>query len=208
MGSSGHAGTRHDHHTPFHKKVGKVNVSTFDAARRAMQSGDTTCEKLTEHFLQEAAKGRHLNAVLSLFGEEALDRARRVDRKINDGTAGPLAGMVVAVKDILAMKDEKVTCASKILESFVSPYNATVVQRLIDADAVIIAKTNMDEFAMGSSSEYSAFGPVLNPVDNTRVPGGSTVRRFPLRPGWHTRHWERIPAVRSDSPRHSVVSSA
>jgi len=115
-----------------------------------------------------------LNAFLAVFRENAIARAREVDRKFRDGTAGRLAGMVVAVKDVLCLRGERVTCGSKILESFESLYDATAVSRLLNEDVIVIGKTNMDEFAMGSSSEHSAFGPVLNPVDSTRVPGGSS----------------------------------
>jgi aspartyl-tRNA(Asn)/glutamyl-tRNA(Gln) amidotransferase subunit A len=115
-----------------------------------------------------------LNAFLSVFPEKSLEAARAVDRKIAEGTAGRLAGMVVAIKDVLCLKGRTVTCGSKILEEFVSLYDATAVRRLIEQDVVIVGKTNMDEFAMGSSSEHSAYGPVLNPLDNKRVPGGSS----------------------------------
>lgn len=147
---------------------------TFSETRRALEAGATSCERLTGEFLAAIHAKKELNAFLSVFNEKASEQARRVDRKLHEGTAGPLAGMVVAVKDVLCMKDEKVTCGSKMLEHFVSLYDATAVQRLEGADAVIIGKTNMDEFAMGSSTENSAFGPVLNPVDHSRVPGGSS----------------------------------
>ena len=149
-------------------------LTTYDQTRRALESGSTTCERTVEGYLESINTGKRLNAFLAVFGEKVLDEARAVDRKIAEGTAGPLAGMVVAVKDVICMHDEKVTCASKILENFVSLYDATVIERLRAADAVFIGKTNMDEFAMGSSTENSAFGAVLNPVDESRVPGGSS----------------------------------
>ena len=111
---------------------------------------------------------------MSVFPEESLTRSREIDKRIALGNAGPLAGMVIAVKDVLCMKGKKVTCGSRILEEFESAYDATVVQRLQNADAVLIGKTNMDEFAMGSSTENSSFGVVRNPVDEARVPGGSS----------------------------------
>jgi aspartyl-tRNA(Asn)/glutamyl-tRNA(Gln) amidotransferase subunit A len=146
----------------------------FDDIKKELFSGNTTCEKLTESYLKNIEEGKRLNAFLSVFGERATEDARRVDRKIADGTAGRLAGMVMAIKDVISIKDEKVTCASRILKDFVSIYDATVIERLKADDAIIVGKTNMDEFAMGSSNENSAFGVVLNPVDETRVPGGSS----------------------------------
>lgn len=147
---------------------------TFEATRREIEAGTTTCERVTRAHLEAIQQEQRLNAFLTVLAEKAIDKARRVDARIVSGDAGSLAGMVVAIKDVLCMKDERVTCGSRFLERFVSLYDATVVRRLMSEDAVIIGKTNMDEFAMGSSTENSAFGPVLNPVDETRVPGGSS----------------------------------
>ena len=148
--------------------------ATFESTRREIEAGTTTCERVTQAYLEEIKRNKQLNAFLSVLPQKALEQAGRVDAKIAAGTAGPLAGMVVAIKDVLCVKDEPVSCGSKILEHFISLYDATAVRRLLDADAVVVGKTNMDEFAMGSSTENSAFGPVLNPVDETRVPGGSS----------------------------------
>ncbi len=137
-------------------------------------TGATTLERVTMEYLDVIEKGKRINAFLSVFHEKAIEQAAAIDRRLAAGKAGPLAGMVIALKDVLCLKDEKVTCGSRILETFVSLYDATVVRRLRDADALFIGKTNLDEFAMGSSTENSAFGPVLNPVDETRVPGGSS----------------------------------
>jgi aspartyl-tRNA(Asn)/glutamyl-tRNA(Gln) amidotransferase subunit A len=147
---------------------------TFEQTRRALAERSTTCEATTQAYLSTIEQKRGLNAFLSVFGERAFERARSIDRKLATGHAGKLAGMVIALKDALCLKDERVTCASKILENFVSLYDATAVARLIEEDAIIIGKTNLDEFAMGSSTENSAFGPVRNPVDESRVPGGSS----------------------------------
>jgi aspartyl-tRNA(Asn)/glutamyl-tRNA(Gln) amidotransferase subunit A len=148
--------------------------TTFDTTRRALVDGTLSVERVTADYLAAIDKGKRLNAFLSVFRERAMEQARAVDRKRAAGKAGRLAGMVIAVKDVLCMKGEKTTCGSRILENFVSLYDATAVARLASEDAVLIGKTNMDEFAMGSSNENSAFGPVLNPVDETKVPGGSS----------------------------------
>ncbi len=147
---------------------------SFEETRIALHQGRTTCEEVTEQYLGTIERGKQINAFLEVYGEDARVRARDVDRKVRDGSAGSLAGMVIALKDVLCMKDRRVTCGSKILEHFVSLYDATVVDALRREDAVIIGKTNMDEFAMGSSTENSAYGPVLNPVAPARVPGGSS----------------------------------
>ncbi|MBI2620285.1 MAG: Asp-tRNA(Asn)/Glu-tRNA(Gln) amidotransferase subunit GatA [Ignavibacteriales bacterium] len=149
-------------------------MKSFDAIKSELASGASTCESLTREYLEAIDRAKHLNAFLSVFAEEAHGQARAVDRKIREGTAGPLAGMVVSIKDVMCVKGHRVTCGSKILEEFVAPYDATAVARLRKADAVIIGKTNMDEFAMGSSTENSAFGRVKLPGDESRVPGGSS----------------------------------
>jgi aspartyl-tRNA(Asn)/glutamyl-tRNA(Gln) amidotransferase subunit A len=151
-----------------------MSHATFEAVQRELRAGTTTVERVTENFLDAIEKGKRLNAFLSVFHQRALEKARATDRKLADGTAGRLAGMVVAVKDVLAVKGERTTCASKALQHYTSPFDATAVARLESEDAVVIGKTNMDEFAMGSSTENSAFGPVLNPVDEEKVPGGSS----------------------------------
>lgn len=148
--------------------------ATYDSTRRALESGTTTCVATTLEYLATIERKSGLNAFLSVLGERALMRARDIDRKREEGRSGRLAGMVVGIKDALCMKQERVTCASRLLEHFVSLYDATAVARLEEEDAIIIGKTNLDEFAMGSSTENSAFGPVRNPVDESRVPGGSS----------------------------------
>ncbi|MBI3112297.1 MAG: Asp-tRNA(Asn)/Glu-tRNA(Gln) amidotransferase subunit GatA [Ignavibacteriales bacterium] len=149
-------------------------MRTYDSIVADLQSGVTSCEGITREYLAAAERGKGLNALLAVFPERALEQARSVDKKLSAGTAGPLAGMVMTVKDVICQKGEKVTCGSKILENFVSPYDATVVERLRSADAILLGKTNMDEFAMGSSTENSAFGRVKLPQDESRVPGGSS----------------------------------
>lgn len=136
--------------------------------------GTESCTERVTRFLQNIENKKHLNAFLSVFHDEALDRARLIDEKIKAGSAGKLAGLVVGLKDVLAYANHPLQASSKILNGFVSQYTATAVARLLAEDAIIIGRQNCDEFAMGSSNENSAFGPVLNDIDNTRVPGGSS----------------------------------
>jgi aspartyl-tRNA(Asn)/glutamyl-tRNA(Gln) amidotransferase subunit A len=133
-----------------------------------------SCTERVNLFLQNIESKKHLNAFLSVFSNEALDRARLIDEKIKLGTAGKLAGLVVGLKDVLAYENHPLQASSKILNGFTSKYTATAVELLLNADAIIIGRQNCDEFAMGSSNENSAFGAVLNDIDNTRVPGGSS----------------------------------
>jgi aspartyl-tRNA(Asn)/glutamyl-tRNA(Gln) amidotransferase subunit A len=115
-----------------------------------------------------------LNAFISILHEAAVAEAERADTRLRAGDAGALTGVPIVHKDIFCTRGEKTTCGSRMLANFVSPYDATVVQRLRAAGVVMLGKTNMDEFAMGSSNETSYFGPVRNPWDQTRVPGGSS----------------------------------
>lgn len=147
---------------------------SYDSFRTKLLNGEETCEARTKEYLSVIHQRKNLNAFLSVFEEEALEQARSIDKKINAGNAGALAGMVIAIKDVICMKGKKTTCGSKILEQYEAIYDATVIKKLRQADAIFIGKTNMDEFAMGSSNENSAFGAVLNPIDESRVPGGSS----------------------------------
>lgn len=146
---------------------------TFSEARQALAQG-ASIASLTERALAAAQAQQHLNAFLELFPESALEQAQRVDERVKAGTAGPLAGMVVSVKDNICYAGHRVSASSRMLEGFTSLYSATAVDRLLAADAVILGRTNCDEFAMGSSNENSAFGLVRNPVDPAVVPGGSS----------------------------------
>ncbi|MFH1715031.1 MAG: Asp-tRNA(Asn)/Glu-tRNA(Gln) amidotransferase subunit GatA [Elusimicrobiota bacterium] len=120
-------------------------------------------------------KDKKINAFISLNKETAIKKAEEIDKKIATGAKlGKLCGIPIAVKDNMCIDGGRTTCASKILENFIAPYSATVVEKIVNEDAIIIGKTNMDEFAMGSSTETSYFGPTKNPVDLERIPGGSS----------------------------------
>ncbi len=132
---------------------------------------------LTENvkeYISRINENKNLNAYNFIFENDALKDAERIGARIKSGKHGKLAGAVLAIKDVLSIKNKPTTCSSKILKDFTALYTATAVQKLIDEDSIIIGKTNCDEFAMGSSNENSAFGNVLNPTDNERVPGGSS----------------------------------
>ena len=128
-----------------------------------LRQGKTTCKDLVNASLSSIEEKKHLNIFLETFNESVLKQADLVDAKIKAGTAGRLAGVIIALKDNICYKNHKVSAASKILENFTSLYSSTVVERLLAQDAIIIGRTNCDEFAMGSSNENSAFGKVLNP---------------------------------------------
>jgi aspartyl-tRNA(Asn)/glutamyl-tRNA(Gln) amidotransferase subunit A len=150
------------------------HYSRISAIREDLNSGRVTCAALVDYYLKNIADNQHLNAFLEVWSDEAKARAIEIDSKVKAGTAGRLAGIVIALKDVLSFQGHKVSSSSKILQGFESIYSATVVQRLLDEDAIFIGRTNCDEFAMGASNENSAYGPVLNAVDPTRVPGGSS----------------------------------
>lgn len=139
-----------------------------------IKDGKISLVQNVKDFLIRIEERKNLNAFNFVFAEEAIAKAEEVENKIKSGKHGKLAGAVIAIKDVLAYKDHPLTCSSKTLSDFISIYTATAVKKLIDEDAIIIGKTNCDEFAMGSSNENSAFGAVLNPIDETRVPGGSS----------------------------------
>ncbi len=135
----------------------------------------TCCADVVQYYLQQAEAHKKLNAFTEVFAGEAIAQAKLLDEKRKAGVPlKKLHGVVIAIKDVLCYKGHTVTASSKILDGFTSLYTATAVQRLLDEDAIIIGSCNCDEFAMGSSNENSAYGPVLNALDNTKVPGGSS----------------------------------
>ena len=144
------------------------------AIQEDLKNGSISCHSLTSAYLKRIAENKHLNAFLEVFEKEALSRAQMIDEKLQNGTAGRLAGMIIGVKDNICYKKHIVTASSKILDGFESMFSATTVERILAEDAIIIGRTNCDEFAMGSSNENSAFGNVLHHIDNTKVSGGSS----------------------------------
>ncbi len=149
---------------------------TILEARNKLDAGEISALELTQSYLEKAnAKNRELNAFISLREEEAIAEAKAADLRLKNGQKKSLFdGLPIALKDNLCLKGGKVTAGSKILADFVSPYSATVVKLLQAEGAIVLGKTNLDEFAMGSSTENSAFGPSKNPWDTSRVPGGSS----------------------------------
>ncbi len=143
--------------------------------RDLLRRGEVSSEELTRHFLNRITElDPKVKAYITITEEEALSQAREADQALKAGEEKPLLGVPLAIKDNICTKGIRTTCASKILENFVPIYDATVIERLRAAGAVILGKTNLDEFAMGSSTENSAFFPTHNPWDLSRVPGGSS----------------------------------
>ena len=153
-----------------------LNVLTVESTRVAIRERQFTAARLVEDFYRKIkAEDPVIHAYLTLCEDRALQRARRIDDLAGRGDPlPPLAGVPVAIKDVMVTKGLRSTAGSKILENFVPPYDCTAVERLETAGAIVLGKTNCDEFAMGSSNENSAYGPVCNPHDHSRVPGGSS----------------------------------
>lgn len=150
-------------------------MTALELAEKIRQHQISVLDGVKHVFGQIEKQEGKIHAYLDLYKKEAYARAKEVQKQIDDGTcSSPLAGVPIAIKDNICIKGKKTTCASRILENFVSPYDATVVEKVNKAGMVIIGKTNMDEFAMGSTTETSAFGVTRNPYDLSRVPGGSS----------------------------------
>ncbi len=150
--------------------------SNLSQVQQALMAGEVSCQSLVAHYLQRIQASRHLNAYIEVFAEEAQAKARQLDEKIQlkPDQLGRLFGMVLSIKDVICYKDHKVSAASKMLHNFTSLYSATAVQRLLAEDAIIIGRTNCDQFGMGSSNENSYYGPVRNAANPGRIPGGSS----------------------------------
>ena len=149
--------------------------STIKDYHASLLAGETSCIQAVNFFLDQINQQLHLNSFLEVFSEEAKLRAIELDAQRTQGKPlGKLHGVVVGIKDVLCFNGHKVSAASKILENYTAVYSATAVQKLLDEGAIIIGRQNCDEFAMGSSNENSAYGPVKNAFDNERVPGGSS----------------------------------
>jgi len=140
-----------------------------------LKNNSTSCVEAVEFYLRRINADSNLNAYTEVYADESMKQATLLDEKRKAGEPlQKLHGVVIAIKDVICYKDHSVTASSKVLEGFKSLYTATAVQRLLDEDAIIIGSCNCDEFAMGSSNENSAYGPVLNAIDNSKVPGGSS----------------------------------
>ncbi|HLF24584.1 MAG TPA: amidase, partial [Burkholderiales bacterium] len=141
---------------------------------RALRSRKVSSVELTRAFLDRINRYRDLNAFITVDPERSLAQARTADARLAQGSGDALTGVPIAQKDIFCADGWLTTCGSKILSNFIAPYDATVIEKLNAAGAVILGKTNMDEFAMGSSNETSFYGPVKNPWNKDTVPGGSS----------------------------------
>ena len=152
-----------------------MHIKSIAELAAGLRSGEFSSVELTRHFLNRINQfDGQLNSFITICEESALEEARQADERIKAGENGQLIGIPIAHKDIFCTDGVKTSCGSKMLDSFISPYDATVVEKLKKAGVVMLGKTNMDEFAMGSSNETSWFGPVKNPWDTEAVPGGSS----------------------------------
>ena len=153
----------------------KLYELTIHEAHRLLLKKEITSTELTQSVLERIQKiDTEVGAYLTVADDTALEQARLADQMIDAGETTPLTGIPLAIKDLMCTRDLRTSCASKILETFKPPYDATVIQKLKQDGAITIGKTNMDEFAMGSSTEHSGFKPTRNPWDLSRIPGGSS----------------------------------
>ena len=150
------------------------NYCSYKDLYVALKSNQTSCVQQTKLYLKKIKKQKNLNAFIDVFEKTALETSKKVDEKIKKGTQGKLAGMVIAIKDNICYQEHKISASSKILEGFESIYSATVIEKLLEEDVIIIGRLNCDEFGMGSANENSIYGPVLNPHNKNKVAGGSS----------------------------------
>lgn len=151
-----------------------MNYSRLADIQRDLATGSVQCTDLVDFYLGQIESQKDLNLFVEVYAEQAKTQAKIVDQKIADGSAGKLAGMVLGIKDVICYQQHGLTASSKILKGFESQFTSTALQRLIDEDVIIIGRQSCDEFAMGSSNENSAYGPAHNPIDPSKVPGGSS----------------------------------
>lgn len=149
---------------------------SLEAIQKALAENKISCEQLVSNYLQQIEATKHLNAYVEVFGDEAIERAKKLDARYakEPEAVGKLFGAVVSIKDVICYEGHQVTAAAKILEGFHSLFSATAVERLLAEDAIIIGRTNCDQFAMGSDNTNSIYGPVRNAADSSRVAGGSS----------------------------------
>lgn len=152
-----------------------MRFKTISEIQQALKDKQTTLPEYTQAYIDRIeAENSAINAVIHIDKDQAVEKARTIQQKIEEGAAGKLAGTVIGVKDLICEEGKPTTCASEILSNFESVYDATVVKKLKKEDALLLGRLNMDEFAMGSSNENSIYGPVRNPHDQQKVPGGSS----------------------------------
>ncbi len=152
-----------------------MHTQSLSQLSAALHNGDISSVELTQHYLDRIDQhNQQLNAYITVCHDQALAQAKAADERLSNKTAGKLTGIPLAHKDIFCTQGVRTSCASKMLDNFISPYNATVVEKINDAGMVMLGKTNMDEFAMGSSNETSFYGEVKNPWNQQCVPGGSS----------------------------------
>jgi len=138
-----------------------------------LQEGNVSCLQTVQHYLQCINISKHLNAFIEVYADEALEKAKQLDKKRNSGhPLGKLHGVIIGLKDVICYKDHQISASSNILKNFTSIYSATAVERLLAEDAIIIGNLNCDEFAMGSTNENCELGKGLEDVDEKRGPGG------------------------------------
>ena len=159
-------------YTMIVKKI--KSYSKFTDLQIDLKKGELSLKDLIEYYTSRIDEFAHLNAFVEVFKLEALAKAELIQEKINNGTAGKLAGMIIGLKDNISYKGHQMTASSKILKDYTAVYSATVVERILAEDAIIIGRLNCDEFAMGASNETSYFGPVKNFADERKVSGGSS----------------------------------